>query len=397
MTATERWLLPAGVEEVLPPRAWRLDAMRRRLLDLYWSWGYDLMFPPFVEYLESLLTGNAHDLDLQTFKVMDQLSGRLLGIRADMTPQAARIDAHVINCQGPTRLCYMGTVLRARPEGVSTSRSPLQIGAELFGHRGEASDIEVVRLMLETLRVAGVEGLTLDLGHVGIYRNLAAQAGLEGEAERELFEPLRRKAVGEYHQALAELPLGEDHRAQLAALVELHGGDEVLAQARERLSDAGSEVEAALDRLETVAERVQACYPALSIHFDLAELHSYNYENGLVFGAFHPAHGQALARGGRYDGIGEAFGRARPATGFSADLKALMACVPDSNEGERPKGGVLAPAEEDAALEEAIAGLRAQGERVLRELPETEFEADGHGCDRRLVRRGGHWEVVALD
>lgn len=393
MTATERWLLPAGVEEVLPPRAWRLDAMRRRLLDLFWSWGYDLMFPPFIEYLESLLTGNAHDLDLQTFKVMDQMSGRLMGIRADMTPQAARIDAHVINRDGPTRLCYMGTVLRARPEGVSTSRSPLQIGAELFGHEGEASDVEVVSLMLEMLRTAGVDGLTLDMGHVGVYRTLARQAGLDSDAERELFDILRRKAVDEYHRTLAGLPIEEAHRQRLAALVDLHGGPEVLDRAAEALGGAGEPVEAALERLTRVADRVQDAYPDLNLHFDLAELHSYNYENGLVFGAFHPSQGQALARGGRYDGIGEAFGRARPATGFSADLKGLLVFT-GTGVGAQREGGILAPAEVDPDLESRIAELRREGQRVVRALPGDDMNPADCACDRRLERAGDDWEVV---
>ncbi|MDQ2069387.1 ATP phosphoribosyltransferase regulatory subunit [Natronospira bacteriovora] len=395
MTATERWLLPAGVEEILPPRAWRLDALRRSLLDLYWSWGYDLMFPPFIEYLESLLTGVAHDLDLQTFKVMDQLSGRVMGIRADMTPQAARIDAHVINADTPTRLCYIGTVLRTRPEGVSGARSPLQVGAELFGHEGEASDVEVVSLMLETLKVAGAEGLTLDLGHVAIYRSLARQAGLDEDARQELFEILRRKAVSEYRRYLAELDLSEAHRRRLAALVELHGGAEVLEQARDRLAGSGQAVVDGLDRLEAVSARIRQRYPDLALHFDLAELHSYHYENGLVFGAFHPDHGQALARGGRYDGIGEVFGRARPATGFSADLKPLLSFAAEGP-AEGRSGGILAPADPDPALEAAVARLREQGERVVRQLPDTPGADDHHGCDRQLKRTGDDWSVQSI-
>ncbi|MCP1726215.1 ATP phosphoribosyltransferase regulatory subunit [Natronospira proteinivora] len=395
MTATERWLLPAGVEEILPPRAWRLDALRRRLLDLYWSWGYDLMFPPFIEYLESLLTGVAHDLDLQTFKVMDQMSGRLMGIRADMTPQAARIDAHVINRDGPSRLCYLGTVLRARPEGVSTSRSPLQVGAELFGHEGEASDVEVVSLMLETLRTAGARNLTLDLGHVAVYRSLAAQAGLDGEVERELFDILRRKAVQEYQRALAGLDLSEAHRQRLASLVDLHGGPEVLDRAREELDGSGATVEVALDRLSNVADRVQGQYPELQLHFDLAELHSYHYENGLVFGAFHPGQGQALARGGRYDGIGEVFGRARPATGFSADLKGLLECGDDGGVDHR-QGGIFAPADDDPDLAEAIDRLRESGERVVQSLPGAKQSPEECNCDRVLQRQAKAWIVTTV-
>lgn len=390
MPATERWLLPAGVEEILPPRAWHLDAMRRRLLDLYWSWGYDLMFPPFIEFLESLLTGTANDLELQTFKVMDQMSGRLMGIRADMTPQAARIDAHVLQRESPVRLCYLGSVLRARPEGVSTSRSPLQVGAEIFGHEGGASDTEVVALMLETLKVAGVRGATLDLGHVGVYREIVAAANLPARAERELFEILRRKAVPEFRAALAEMELDPGVRERLSALIELHGGREVLEQARSRLADAGPNIAGALARVEAVADIVKRRYPDVHLHFDLGELHSYHYENGLVFAAFGDGEGQALARGGRYDGIGEAFGRARPATGFSADLKRLMR---HGDGPAHPGNGIYAPAEDDPALEEVILRLRARGERVVRALPDDGTRAADYGCDRELVSGDEGWEV----
>ena len=395
MPATERWLLPAGVEEILPPRAWQLDALRRRLLDLYWSWGYDLMFPPFIEYLESLLTGTANDLELQTFKVMDQMSGRLMGIRADMTPQAARIDAHVLQRESPVRLCYLGSVLRARPEGVSTSRSPLQVGAEIFGHEGAASDTEVVALMLETLKAAGLQGVTLDLGHVGVYRQIVAQAELAQETERELFEILRRKAVPEFHEALAQSDLEPSVRERLSALIELHGGAEVLEQTRTRLADKIPGVGAALERIETVADFVARRYPEVQLHFDLGELHSYHYENGLVFAAFRDGEGQALARGGRYDGIGEAFGRARPATGFSADLKRLM--PHDGDRRGRSGTGIFAPATEDPALEEAILRLRRQGERVVRALPGDGTTAVDYSCDRQLVQDSDGWTVRPSD
>jgi ATP phosphoribosyltransferase regulatory subunit len=302
MTDTNRWLLPEGIEEALPPLAERLETCRRQLLDLYHSWGYELVMPPLIEYLESLLTGTGHDLDLQTFKLTDQLNGRLMGVRADMTPQVARIDAHSLKRDVPTRLCYMGTVLHTRPDGFAGSRSPLQVGAELYGHGGSDGDVEMIRLMLETFRVSGVQGVFLDLGHVGIYRCLAADAGLPADSETQLFDMLQRKALPEIREFLGGLDMAGEARGRLLALGELNGGAEVLDQAREALAGAGKAVFRALDVLSGIAAAVQRRHPEVALHVDLAELRGFHYHTGAVFAAYVAGHGQELARGGRYVG-----------------------------------------------------------------------------------------------
>lgn len=395
MRAKDRWLLPEGIEEVLPPQAEHLERLRRRLLDLYRSWGYELVMPPFIEYLESLLTGTGTDLDLQTFKLTDQLTGRLMGVRADMTPQVARIDAHQLKRDVPVRLCYLGTVLRTRPEGFAGSRGPLQVGAELFGHAGIESDMEVLCLMLETLKVTGIENTHVDLGHVGIYRGLAREAGLETGQEAALFDALQRKAKPEIEELLAQCRVAADHAGMLEALVDLNGGAEVLGEARQLMRGAGASVQEALDYLDGVAQVVQRRLPDVPLYFDLAELRGYHYQTGVVFAAFLPGHGQEIARGGRYDDIGRVFGRARPATGFSADLKTLIALGRDGT-CETGTGGIFAPASDDAGLHVLVRELRAKGERVIFALPGQAGGAREMGCDRVLVeRRGAGWVVVS--
>ncbi|MEW8432056.1 MAG: ATP phosphoribosyltransferase regulatory subunit, partial [gamma proteobacterium symbiont of Ctena orbiculata] len=319
----ERWILPDGIDEVLPPEAGIIERKRRELLDLYGSWGYDFVIPPFVEFLDSLLTGTGSDLDLNTFKLTDQLSGRMMGIRADITPQAARIDAHHIRSQCPTRLCYLGTVLHTRSDGFAGTRSPLQIGAELYGHSGVESDIEVLRLMMETLRTTGVEDVYLDLGHVGIYKGLAEQAGLNKYQERELFAALQRKAMPEVERLLDAFAIDPGHAAMLARLGALNG-DNALRQATELLREASDRVKEALHYLQMVADQIALWLPQIPVHFDLAELRGYHFHTGVVFAAFVPGSGKEIARGGRYDAIGSVFGRSRPATGFSTDLKPLI-------------------------------------------------------------------------
>jgi ATP phosphoribosyltransferase regulatory subunit len=392
MNRTDRWLLPEGVEELLPPQARRLEVLRRRLLDLYATWGYEQVMPPFIEYLESLLVGSGHDLDLETFKLTDQLTGRLMGVRADMTQQVARIDAHRLGHDRPTRLCYMGTVLRTRPSGPAASRSPLQVGAELYGHAGVGSDAEIVALMLGTLEACGIRDAHLDLGHVGIFRHLATAAGVDAEQEAELFEMLQRKARAELEAAVAEYGLDGAAAARLLALIDLNGGDEVLAAARERLAGAGAEVDAALATLDGIAEATRRERPELVLHFDLAELRGYRYHTGVVFAAFVPGHGEVVARGGRYDDVGRYFGRARPATGFSADLRTLMHLAGDEATAVSDSG-IFAPADDDPALAAAIRELRAGGERVVRALPGQAGGAVDMGCDRELARRDGTWVV----
>lgn len=390
----ERWLLPEGVEEVLPAGAWRLELLRRRLLDLFSTWGYELVLPPFIEYLDSLLIGTGNDLDLQTFKLTDQLSGRLMGVRADMTPQVARIDAHHLKRETPTRLCYLGTVLRTRPEGHGGSRSPLQVGAELYGHGGIDSDVEVLRLMLATLHAAGLEQLYLDLGHVGIFRGLARQAGLSPSQEAQLFDALQRKSRPDITALLAGLPLDSALRGMLLQLADLNGGEEALAAARTVLAGASAEVHAALDNLTAIAGAVRHALPGVPLHFDLAELRGYHYHTGAVFAAYAPGSGQALAQGGRYDDIGRVFGRARPATGFSADLKTLLALSTATLPGVR---GIFAPCADDPALVRQVDELRARGERVVCALPGQQGDAAAMGCDRELVLHDGRWQVVGQE
>jgi len=391
---SKSWLLPDGIDELLPDQADELEALRRRLLDLYATWGYRLVIPPFIEYLESLLTGTGKDLEHQTFQLTDQLSGRQVGIRADITPQAARIDAHQLQQQGPTRLCYIGSVLRTRPDGFSSSRSPLQIGAELYGHAGVASDAEVLCLMMETLRMAGLEQVFLDLGHVGIFRNLALQAGLLPEQESELFEALQRKAQPEIAELVSGYGLPPGQAKMLNALAALNGGPEVLELARTELADATPEVMAAIDYLEELGAELAACIPDVPVHYDLAELRAYHYQTGVVFAAFVPGQGNELARGGRYDHIGEKFGRARPATGFSADLKALMALAKHAP-GKRA-GAVLAPSQGDSDLQARVRELRSNGRIVIQELPGQRTDLEEAVITERLQKAGQEWVLTPV-
>ena len=328
MTTKQHWILPEGIEEVLPEQAARFESIRRMLLDIYASWGYELVIPPTIDFIESLLTGTGHDLDLQTFKLVDQISGRTLGLRADMTPQVARIDAHQLQRDVPTRLCYIGTVLRTRPESIGDSRSPLQVGAELYGHAGIESEVEIIGLMLQTFAAMEIEDIYLDLGNVDIYRGLAKQAGLSKEDESQLFDMLQRKAVTEINALLDSLDIDEKVKNMLSGLSSLNGDKSVFVKAKELLADADDSVKQAIDYLENTAELMWQRFDRISsgdikVHFDLSELHGYHYKTGVVFAAFVPQLGQAIARGGRYDDIGKIFGRARAATGFSTDLKVL--------------------------------------------------------------------------
>ncbi len=395
MTTTQRhWLLPDGVDELLPERAARLEQLRRRLLDLYQGWGYELVITPFIEYLESLLTGVGKDLEHQTFKLTDPMSGKLLGIRADITPQVARIDAHQLRREEPVRLCYLGSVLRAYPDGFSATRSPLQVGVELYGHPGVESDLEVLCLMMATLEEAGVENVFLDLGHVGIFRGLARQAGLAPAQEKALFQALQRKAVPEIESLTRELALPQPLQEMFVALASLNGRADVLETAVEVLADASHEVHQAVDYLRRAGEQLQDCLPQLPVHYDLAELRGYQYQNGLVFAAFVPGSGKEIARGGRYDQIGGKFGRGRPATGFSADLKTLMRF---GHAGERPaRERIFAPWSGDQELERLVAELRRQGAVVVRELPGQQGDARAMGCSHQLVQSGEGWRKQPL-
>jgi len=388
VAAQDRWLLPEGIEELLPAAAARVENMRRDLLDLYRCWGYQLVMPPLVEYTESLLIGLGADLDLQTFKLTDQLSGRTLGIRPDITPQTARIDAHSLRPEGPSRLCYAGTVVHTRPTSPFASRTPIQLGCELYGAEGVEADIEIICLMLETLRVAGIDNITLDLGHVGIFRELMACLSLSESDQARLFDALQEKSEALMKELLNQLDVDDGWRALLAQLATLNGSVEVLATARSLFAERAPAAAEAVDRLEQVAIELERRNGPLSIHFDLCELHGYHYHTGLVFAAYASGHGEAVANGGRYDDVGEAFGRARPATGFNTDLKTLLRL--QGGDGAASADGVFAPHSlgDDAWAE--ISRLRAQGVRVVAGLPGQDAAPD---CDRVLRRNGAAWSV----
>ena len=393
MATVDRWLLPDGIEEVLPPEAARIEVARRQVLDLFQGWGYEFVVTPHIEYLESLLTGAGQDLDLRTFKVIDPQTGRQMGFRADITPQVARIDAHTLRRAGPSRLCYAGSVLHAQPRGLSSSRSPIQLGAELYGDASPSSDVEVISLMLAMLQLADVPDVHMDLGHVGIYRGLARAANLSVEVEQQLFDALQRKAIDEVTALTQGLPA--DLAGMLQALVDLCGGHDVLVAARERLAKAPAPVLAALDDLLAIAERLSVRFPQLPLYFDLGELRGYHYHTGVVFAVFVPGVGDSIAQGGRYDDIGAVFGRARPATGFSTDLKTLVTL--GRAEVELPSGGIWMPDSTDAALWQQVCQLRSEGQRVVQALPGQPLAAAREAdCDRQLIQQNGLWQVSPL-
>jgi len=395
MQQKDSWLLPDGIDEVLPEEAKHLESLRRKLLDLFACWGYDLVIPPFIDFLDSLLTGSGHDLDLQTFKLTDQISGKMLGVRADMTPQVARIDAHNLKHEWPTRLCYAGTILHTRGDPLEKTRSPMQIGAELYGHAGKESDVEVIRLMLETLAITGLQNIHLDLGHVGIYRALSRQAELTESQERELFDVLQRKARPELQGLMDSYAIDSDLKLMFLKLPELNGGKDTINKARSVFLKANDDVKNALEDLEAIAEKLAARFPSLPVSFDLAELRGYHYHTGMVFAAFIPSVGREIARGGRYDNIGEVFGRARPATGFSADLKLLsalskQACQVKSHEL------IFAPYLDDVVLNDKIRDLRAQQLAVVQQLPGQTGSAKELGCTSILELDNQNWVVRPL-
>jgi ATP phosphoribosyltransferase regulatory subunit len=376
-----RWLLPEGISDVLPHEAAHIERLRRALLDLYRSFGYEQVIPPLVEYLDSLLTGTGRDLDLRTFKLVDQLSGRQLGLRADITPQTARIDAHILNRGGVVRLCYAGAVLHTRPAHPLAAREPLQVGAELYGFAGLAADAEIQRLAAESLRIAGVARLHFDLGHTGITRALLAADGAAAERADEILAALGAKDVPELRQLGTSLATATSNA--LLALTRMHGAPaEVLASARRHLPDVPA-IGRSLDDLEELARRL----PADRVTIDLSDLHGYRYYTGVNFAAYGDAP-VALLRGGRYDDIGRAFGRARPATGFSIDMRELT-----SGNGRAIARPILAPALQDAALEREVAGLRAHGEVVIQQLS-TDEVLDSDAVPRELRSIDGQWRVV---
>lgn len=384
MTGIRRWLLPEYIDDLLPNEAEAVERIRRRILDHFALHGYRLVRPPLLEHLESLLTGTGRELDLYTFKVVDQLSGRLLGLRADTTLQVARIDAHLLNRPGITRLCYAGSVVHTRPMGLADNREVLQIGAELYGHPGIAADREVLRLMLSSLTMLGVPQLHLDLGHVGVFRALADAAHLDAERANDLFAAMRIKDIPEIAELVASLP--EPARGSFLALPELYGeANAVLERALATLPSL-PQIGPALEDLRTLVESIDD--PGIAVQIDLAELRDLDYHNGVVFSAYAEGHAVAIGRGGRYDNIGGAFGRDRPATGFSLYPRQLAERI--TMPSQRP--GILAPDNDDASLQAEIDRLRGQGEIVIIAI-EGDAMADprSHGCDRRLQQRDGQW------
>lgn len=392
-----RWLLPESIEDLLPHEAAQIERMRRRLLDLFASFGFELVQPPLLEYVESLVTNGAHDLDLRTFKLVDQLSGRMMGVRADITPQVARIDAHLLNRKGVTRLCYCHSVLHTLPASLTATREPIQLGVELYGHAGLEADAEVIRLMAQSLESVGVGAARIDIGHVGIFRALTQGIGLDAVAEEALFDVLQAKDKPTLALITAGLP--DEARRGLMALPDLYGPPEVLDEALKVLP-ARPDIQQAVASLRDLVRATAG----LPVSIDLADLRGYHYHTGVVFAAYCDQHPAAMALGGRYDNIGAAFGRARPATGFSLDLRdvanyfvsrvANRAALQGLS--QQALGAVLAPLGGDPGLAAAIADLRRAGEVVVMELPGHDGTWREAGCDRRLTLGNGAWQVVSL-
>ena len=384
------WLLPEHIADVLPAQARRIEELRRALLDRARAYGFELVMPPLLEHLESLLSGTGRELDLKTFKLVDQLSGRMLGLRADTTPQAARIDAHLLNRDGVTRLCYCGPVLHTRATGLAATREPLQFGAEIFGHAGLEADLEAAELALDGLMAASVNDLVIDLADARVLRGVLAGVPMDAAQLQDIVQALADKDASALRVLTAQAP--DETRKALNALLRLYGGDEVLDAARQQLP-ARPLVQAALDQLRWLATHLRAAYPALKVGFDLSDMSGYAYYSGARFAIYGVGCSDALARGGRYDEVGAVFGRNRPAVGFSLDLKSLAEMA-----GPSPAPtAIRAPWGEDPALRAAMRRLREAGETVLAVLPGHEPEAQAFVCDRELVVVDGRWVLRALD
>lgn len=397
---TDRWQLPDGVSELLPANAWRVEELRRLFMDNCQSWGYELVIPPLIEYLESLLTGTGETLELQTFKFIDQHNGRTLGVRADMTTQVARMDAHALSSNALNRLFYTGTVLRARTDGAGSSRTPLQFGAELFGHAGPQSDTEIIQLMLDNIQKAGlnIQTLTLDMGHVGVYRALIESAQIPPDFENDLFQAILRGSQPEVQILLMASEIADPIRHQIQELMSLSGDwQTVLSRARGVLEPSSPDLVCALDNLESIIRSVLLSFPELAVHIDLAELRGYRYHTGTIFTLYDNG-GAVLARGGRYDAIGEAFGHARPATGFSGDLINLArACGPLQSDPDGQRQGIWVESADAPYTWNEVQTLRANGERVLIALQGSDLRPQDCDCDRKLTDENGSWIVQDLD
>lgn len=385
------WLLPEYIEDVLPAEAARIESLRRTLLDLFKVHGYQYVIPPMLEYMESLITGAGHDLDLATFKVVDQLTGRLMGVRADMTPQAARIDAHLLNNQGITRLCYAGSVLRTRPDGLAQTREPLQIGAELYGHAGVASDIEIQRLLIKALQAIGIGQVHIDYSHVNVFGSIIESSQIDPQLEQDLYAALQSKD----QSGVASLARGLDSvtREALIHLTTLNGDKTILAQAAKVLP-ATPAIQQALESLNQASLALDGLN--VSVSYDLSELRGYHYHSGMVFAAYAQGYKGPLALGGRYDEVGVSFGRARPATGFSMDLRGVVTALAPA----KVAMAIFAPASDDQALEIKIDALRSEGRIVVQGFDGDEpnkLNYDELNCDKKLVHYNSGWHVVDMD
>ncbi|MFM8768369.1 MAG: ATP phosphoribosyltransferase regulatory subunit [Rubrivivax sp.] len=384
------WQLPEHIADVLPAQALQLESLRRRLVDQAARRGFELVIPPLLEHLESLLSGTGRELDLQTFKLVDQLSGRMLGLRADTTPQAARIDAHLLNRDGVTRLCYCGPVLHAQLPPTAGSREPLQFGAEIFGYGGLEADLEIQELALDVLADAGAVGGTIDLGDARILRAVLGDASVATQALQDMVQALSRKDAASLEVCTLGLPLPA--RNGVFALLDLYGGRDVLDRARKVLPKVPA-IEEALAALSWLAHRLAAEHPSLRVSFDLADMGGYDYYSGVRFAVYAPGCADALARGGRYDEVGAVFGRNRPAVGFSLDLKALALLSEDQSE---PRHAIRAPWADDPALKAAVRRLRDAGETVVFDFPGSAAEECGRTFDRELMCVAGQWVMRAL-
>lgn len=388
MLTKNNWMLPEGIDELLPEQAARSEKIRQELLGLFKTWGYQFVIPPLVEYLDTLLNISDREIELQTFKLTDQISGKTLGVRADMTPQVARMAAHHILNDSPSRLCYLGPILKARGAKIEKSRSPIQIGAELYGSAHINSDVEIIQLMLEVLAVTGLQKVHLDLGHVAIFRGLARQAGLSVEQEADLLEVLQRKSTDEVTALLHSFELESQWVNVFNQLLTLNGDISIIEKAKDRLVLGDEMVQKAILELEEIAQVMQRYYPSLPLYFDLAELRCYHYQTGVVFAAFVPGFGSEVARGGRYDNMTGKFGRSQPATGFSSDMKILAQLSSLDNEPKQEI--ILAPCLDEPDLYDKVRELRAQGHIVIKELPNSTQQPEHTTL---LVKKDKQWLI----
>ena len=386
MNQLDHWLLPDGVEDLLPPTAGKLEAAREILIRVFTSWGFDYVMPPKLEFIDSLLTGTGKDLDLQTIKVIDQLSGRLMGLPADITPQVARIDAHSLPSEGVNRLCYAGSVVRSRPEGFVGARVPIKAGAELFGDRSIEADFEIMSLMISSLHSLGLDDIHVELGDVSVYRTLIEQAALDSSVGDEIFGLIQKKARQALVQSTKAWVKDRDLAGRINALPDLCGSANVLDDA-EQIFAGDSVALNAVERLRALIERLSSRFPTLTLSIDLSELRGFSYHTGVGFAAYHNGSGRLMARGGRYDNVGELFGRARPATGFDIELSSLLDQLPsteteplvDVDTVDQPTKAI------EAVLWEKLAALRSEGYRVI------EGESVGKQALKRLQFDGSKW------